>query len=64
MVLTFGLVFSSVSKFLPVSSSFLPFSPFFIQLILQILIQEFGTDFLGLVISIFVKLLKLLKMTE
>jgi hypothetical protein len=50
MVLTFGLVFSSVSQFLPVSSSFFPFSPFLIQLILEILIQEFGTDCLGLVL--------------
>ena len=36
MVLTFGLVFFSVTQFLPVSSSFVTFSTFFIQLILQI----------------------------
>ena len=41
-VLTFGFVYSSVSPFLPVF-------PFFIQLIHQILLQEFGTDCLGLV---------------
>ena len=50
MVLTFGPVFSSVSPFLPVSSIFFMFSPFFIKLILQIYHQEFGTDCLGLVI--------------
>ena len=51
MVFTFGIFFSSSdSLFLPISSSFFPFfPPFLIQFILQIYLQEFGTDCLGLV---------------
>ena len=53
MVLTFGLVFSSVSPFFPVSSSFFPFFPFFHPGNSSNLPP--GTDCLGLVLGLFWK---------